>query len=475
MRWLAFGTYDVHRHPRVGVLIQGLRAAGDEVVEVNVPLALDTAGRVAMLRQPWRLPKLAWMLARCWALLALRSRRARGAGPDAPDAVLVGYLGHFDVRLARRLFRRTPIVLDHLISAAGTARDRGLTPTSPPSPTTSPDASPTAPSPAGRPDTAPPNGAAGSGGAAKASPGPAGPPTTAPSNGAGGTGGVGVTSPSPAAAPVAVASTGSRADAAETSAGASGGGVKAGLMRWIDRGALASADVVVVDTEEHLAALPADVAPRGVVALVGAGAEWFAAGAARGARPAGGPLKVVFVGLFTPLHGTEYLGEALARLADDERIEVTMVGKGQDYDACRAAAAGNPRVTWVDWVTADMLPALVAAHDVSLGIFGTTAKAQNVVPTKVYQGAAAACAIVTSDTAPQRRALGDDALFVTPGDVAALTATLRALADDRAMLASYQRAAAARAASRFAAATVVEPIRAKLALSSQPPVMQETR
>ncbi|MEV4618679.1 glycosyltransferase [Asanoa sp. NPDC049573] len=377
MRWLAFGTYDVHRHPRVGVLIEGLRAAGDEVVEVNVPLELDTAGRVAMLRQPWRLPKLAWLLARCWTLLAVRARRA---GPA--DAVLVGYLGHFDVRLARLLFRRrrTPIVLDHLVSAAGTARDRALT---------------------------------------------------------------------------------------------GGGGLKSKLMRWIDRGALRSADVVVVDTDEHLAALPADAAPRGVVALVGAGEQWFAAGAARPVSSAD-PLKVIFVGLFTPLHGTEYLGAALAELAGDDRIDVTMVGKGQDYAACRAAAAANSRVTWVDWVTAAELPSLVAAHDVSLGIFGTTEKAQNVVPTKVFQGAAAACAIVTSDTAPQRRTLGDDALFVPPGDASALAATLRALADDPALLASYQRKAEARAAARFAAATVVEPIRAKV-LSPQPPAMQETR
>ncbi|HTF12721.1 MAG TPA: glycosyltransferase [Asanoa sp.] len=383
MRWLAFGTYDVHRHPRVGVLIEGLRAAGDEVVEVNVPLELDTAGRVAMLRQPWRLPKLAWLLARCWTLLAVRARRAGSA-----DAVLVGYLGHFDVRLARRLFRRrTPIVLDHLVSAAGTARDRSLT--------------------------------------------------------------------------------------------AGGGGLKSKLMRWIDRGALRSADVVVVDTDEHLAALPADAAPRGVVALVGAGQQWFAAGAARPATRPEGPLKVVFVGLFTPLHGTEYLGAALAELAADDGIEVTMVGKGQDYDACRAAAAANPRVNWVDWVTAAELPAMVAAHDVSLGIFGTTEKAQNVVPTKVFQGAAAACAIVTSDTAPQRRTLGDDALFIPPGDASALTATLRQLAGDPALLAAYQRKAAARAADQFAAATVVEPIRAKVGRTSpQPPAtpaMQETR
>ncbi|MEV0715889.1 glycosyltransferase [Asanoa sp. NPDC050611] len=363
MRWLAFGTYDVQRHPRVGVLIEGLRSAGDEVLEINVPLALSTADRVAMLRQPWRLPKLAWLLARCWVLLALRSRRA-----PAADAVLVGYLGHFDVRLARLLFRRTPLVLDHLVSAAGTARDRDLT---------------------------------------------------------------------------------------------GGGGVKAALMRWIDRRALRAADVVVVDTDEHLAALPPSSV--GVVAPVGAGRSWFAV---RPARP-DGPLRVVFVGIYTPLHGTGCVGEALARLAGDPRIEVTMVGTGQEYAACRAAAAANTSVTWVDWVPGADLPALVAAHDVALGIFGTTEKAQNVVPTKVYQGAAAGCAIVTSDTAPQRRTLGDDALFVAPGDAAALAETLRSLAADRTLLATYQRRAAARAANNFTAQTVVEPIRARIATPTQ--------
>ena len=71
------------------------------------------------------------------------------------------------------------------------------------------------------------------------------------------------------------------------------------------------------------------------------------------------------------------------------------------------------------------LPALVAGHDVCLGIFGTGDKALRVVPNKVFQGAAAGCAIVTSDTAPQRRALGDAAVLVPPGDPEALAAALR--------------------------------------------------
>src|SRR5262249_8153625 len=152
------------------------------------------------------------------------------------------------------------------------------------------------------------------------------------------------------------------------------------LLRALDEAALRRADVVVVDTAEHAHTLPVFARDRGVVVPVGAGAAWFAA-----ARPhaSEGRLRAIFVGLFTPLHGTPTLATALRLLADDERVEVTMVGTGQDYDACRAAASGHPRVTWLDWVDGANLPALVAGHDVSLGIFGTTAKAGNVVPTKV--------------------------------------------------------------------------------------------
>ncbi|HVB28040.1 MAG TPA: hypothetical protein VNE21_09045, partial [Mycobacteriales bacterium] len=124
MRVLAFGSYDARSHPRIGVLIGGLRERGADVTELNVPLGLDTAARVAILRQPWRLPLLGWQLLRCWTRLGWQGLRLRRRGAH-PDAVLVGYLGHFDVHLARLLFPRSRIVLDQLVFAADTARDRG--------------------------------------------------------------------------------------------------------------------------------------------------------------------------------------------------------------------------------------------------------------------------------------------------------------------------------------------------------------
>jgi glycosyltransferase involved in cell wall biosynthesis len=167
---------------------------------------------------------------------------------------------------------------------------------------------------------------------------------------------------------------------------------------------------------------------------------------------------VVFFGLFTPLQGAEVIGTALAALADRPDIEVTMIGNGQQRDRARELAAANASVQWVDWVAAGELPDLVAGADVCLGIFGSGAKALRVVPNKVFQGAAVGAAIVTSDTAPQRRCLGLAARYVPAGDPDALAAALRQLADDRAEVTRLGAAARALALESFTARAVVGPL-----------------
>jgi glycosyltransferase involved in cell wall biosynthesis/SAM-dependent methyltransferase len=370
MRVLLFGTYDTSTHPRVATIAEGLRARGADVAECNAPLGLDTAARVDMLARPWRAFALLGRLALRWTTLAWRARRR-----PAPDVVVVGYLGHFDVHLARLLFRRVPVVLDHLVGASATARDRRLD-----------------------------------------------------------------------------------------------GGPRQAVLRLIDSAALRSADIVVVDTEEHLAALPPRHQGRAVVVPVGAPQMWYEA--ARQAGPAAsddvsGPLRVVFYGLYTPLQGTPVIGAALAEIADAP-IEVTMIGGGQDEAATRSAAAANAAVRWLDWVPAAELPALVASHHVCLGIFGAGEKALRVVPNKVFQGAAAGCAIVTSDTAPQRRALGDAAVLVPPADPEALAAALLRLAGDRAELTRLRGGAHRLAQRRFAPEQIVAPLLSKLVPAGAP-------
>jgi glycosyltransferase involved in cell wall biosynthesis len=362
MRTIIFGTYDTAMHPRIATIAEGLAARGFDVTECNVPLGLTTADRVDMLAKPWKIGGLAARLANRWLALAKKSRRL-----GRPDAVVVGYLGHFDVHLARLLYRRgkVPLVLDHLVSAAGTAKDRRLD-----------------------------------------------------------------------------------------------GGPRQKLLKLIDAAALRAADIVVVDTEEHLEIVPEKYRSKAVVVHVGAPAPWHEA-ALEPSADFSGPLKVVFYGLYTPLQGTPVIGQALGQLAGAP-VEVTMIGRGQDEAETKRAAAANQSVHWRDWVPAAELPALVAAHDVCLGIFGTGDKALRVVPNKVFQGAAAGCAIITSDTAPQRRVLGDAAVLVPPGDAAALAAALLRLAGDRETLLKLRHEARQLAAERFTPEQIVEPLVARL-------------
>jgi glycosyltransferase involved in cell wall biosynthesis len=195
------------------------------------------------------------------------------------------------------------------------------------------------------------------------------------------------------------------------------------------------------------------------VVAVGAPHEWYVPEVA--GHETAGPLRAVFFGLFTPLQGAPVIGAALRDLAGEE-VEVTMVGRGQDLAETRRLAAPNPRVRWLDWVPADELPALVAGHDVCLGIFGSAPKATRVVPNKVFQGAAAGCALVTSDTPPQRRVLGDAAVLVPPGDSGALAAALRALAADRSRLAVARASAHKLALDAFTPSRVVAPLHDRL-------------
>lgn len=370
MRILGFGTYDTEAHPRVQVLLEGLRAHGHDVDECNARLDLSTAQRVAVLRQPWRVPAFAVRLLTRWVRLVRQSRQT-----SRPDVVLVGYLGHFDVLLARRLFPGVPVVLDHLVSGAETASDRRI-----------------------------------------------------------------------------------------------GGALAERVLRLVDRKAMTAADIVVVDTEEHRGLVPASLQDTAVVAAVGADQAWFEAGAAaiqgRRTRP-DGPLRVVFFGLYTPLQGTPVIGDAL-RLLVDEPVEVTMIGHGQDLDATVAAASGNDRVTWRRWVDPAELPAVVASHDVCLGIFGDGAKAVRVVPTKAFQGLAAGCVVITSDTPPQRRALGSAAVLVPAADPAALAAAIRGLATDRERLDVMRDASSAAADGVASARAVTADLAAALALRIAP-------
>lgn len=371
---IGFGTYNTARHPRAGILLQGLAELGADIIEFNEPLIFSTSERVEMMRRPTMASRLSVEIIRSWSILGRRwlrwvwtSRRNRAQrGRPAPDVVLVGYLGHFDVMLARVLFPRTLLALDMLVFARDTAIDRRVTST-----------------------------------------------------------------------------------------------VKLTILGLIDRLAMSVADIVILDTEQNAELVPRNYRRKIVVLPVGASDEWFHAGSLRNPpRQLQGEvrLSLVFFGLFTPLQGTPILASAIQQLADTT-VTLTMIGSGQDYTLAQELLNNSiTPITWIDWVDPVDLPALISRFDVCLGIFGDSPKARRVVPNKVYQGAAAGCAIITSDTAPQRRALGTAALYVTPGNTDSLVSAIRHLAEHPDQVARLQELAATRSQEAFRPTCIAAPL-----------------
>ena len=192
-------------------------------------------------------------------------------------------------------------------------------------------------------------------------------------------------------------------------------------LELVDRRAFASADLVVADTRAHADFFASLTETPVEVCFVGAEDRIF--------RPGwlpSDPVTVLFVGKLIPLHGIEVVLEA-ARLAPELRFRV--VGSGQLEPLL---AHRPPNVEHVAWVEYERLPAELHHAACALGIFGTTAKAQRVIPNKAFQALACETPLVTADTAAAQELLvdGESALLVPAGDGRALADALRRLAAD---------------------------------------------
>jgi len=223
------------------------------------------------------------------------------------------------------------------------------------------------------------------------------------------------------------------------------------LFGWIDRASLRSADVILADTSAHRDYLARRLGvPSGRVVVQYLGAEsQFAPGEGRSVESSV-RLRVLGYGTYLPLHGAAVVAEAARLLDPAEGIVLELIGSGPDREASDRIVRGLPHVRTLDWVPYEELPQRIRDADVVLGIFGASAKAQMVVPNKIYQAAQVGRAIVTADTAAIREVFAaDESIVLVAPEPGALVAALRALASDperRERLGEAARAAVARAA-----------------------------
>lgn len=108
--------------------------------------------------------------------------------------------------------------------------------------------------------------------------------------------------------------------------------------------------------------------------------------------------NVVYYGLFTPLHGCEYIIQAANILKKHKDIKFVMVGKGHTFDSTFKMAQKlqlKNVIFYPDMTEIDAFDTLKEA-DVFLGFLQKHPSVDRIIPNKVYQGIALGKAVISA-------------------------------------------------------------------------------
>lgn len=174
------------------------------------------------------------------------------------------------------------------------------------------------------------------------------------------------------------------------------GSIRASWCRFVDRTAVRLADIAVIDTDVRAAALRERAGTRTRVLTLPVGSPaWIRPHP----RPHHDHLRVLYSGGALPLHGIPFFLRGLAQTTlTSTRLTLILAAPPERLAEFRDLADRLgilDRCTFVEPVTHTELIRIVGEHDVVLGVFGDSTKAQTVLANKVWQGLAAGRTVVT--------------------------------------------------------------------------------
>ena len=175
--------------------------------------------------------------------------------------------------------------------------------------------------------------------------------------------------------------------------------VAAKLFFWLDRKSCNIADVILLDTNQHIEyfhktfGIRKDKFRR---VLIGADEEIFYP---RKTKEHNG-FVVEFHGGFIPLQGVEYIVRAAKLLEKHKDIRFNIIGDGQTFTRCfnLAKKLELNNITFCGWKSLEEIHSYISNADIGLGVFGGTQKTQRVIPNKAYEIIAMKKPLITADT-----------------------------------------------------------------------------
>ncbi len=170
---------------------------------------------------------------------------------------------------------------------------------------------------------------------------------------------------------------------------------KAKFLWWSDKIACELADLVFLDTPQHIDFF---VKEFGILRKK---LEWVFIGAnekvfyPQKQSKKGKKFNALYYGLAAPLHGLEHIISAAQLLKDDREIKVTLVGGNWRYRDAMEKQASEQVFDFKGLLPLEKIPAEIAKADVVFGLFGDTPKAQRVIPNKVFEAIAMKKPVIT--------------------------------------------------------------------------------
>lgn len=211
------------------------------------------------------------------------------------------------------------------------------------------------------------------------------------------------------------------------------GSVGAWLFALADRLSMRLADLVVLESEDHIqSCVERFRVPRRKFHRVFLATDEEVVTPQQG-RPSDGKFLAHFHGEYAPFHGVKYILQA-AHLLRDQQIEFQLIGRGITYEADRRLAEelGLTNVRFIDCVPFEELARYMGRADVCLGIFGDNERVSRVVTNKVIEAIAVGKPLISSRNAPIQELLrdGESVLLCERADPQSLARAILRLKND---------------------------------------------
>jgi glycosyltransferase involved in cell wall biosynthesis len=250
---------------------------------------------------------------------------------------------------------------------------------------------------------------------------------------------------------------------------------RAGWLLRREQRLFQGADIVLADTPEHARFFAETLGVTAAclhVVYVGAEESLFTPAPAHAPNS---PIEVLFYGSFIPLQGPQVIVEA-ARHYQGPPVRWVLLGNGPLLEPCKQQARGLVNVAFEKWLPYTQLPERIRRADILLGVFGTTPKAQRVIPNKVFQALACGKPLVTcrAQSYPDElNTSGNSGIrWIAAGDSAALAASVAELAEHPERFTALGRAARSSYETFFSTEAVRNQLRDALAALPLKPVRE---